>query len=207
MIAAVRAPPPFKSRRMAPPSLAPSASAVGESSGQRIPRRAALRRLTIAVPGGNQEAFPTISEAMQRKASLPRHHGSFPRDGRRPQHDDGRRITKWDRAQARWRQAEEIKRSLFCVVADHDEELLELDRAVDELELMMERVPRCWLPPLDRVWKTIYTTPTPNQPRCDGCGLQSPGSWMRWRLAFQHDVKRYSALVILLGTSGNLSQN
>ena len=200
--------------------------------------------MTIAVPGGKQEAFPTISEAMQRKASLPRHHGSFPRDGRRPQHDDGRRITEWDRAQARWRQAEEIKRSLFCGVADRDEELLELERAVDELELMMERVPRCWLPPLvptnealtgekattaitkhhilahsksnpiqplctllDHVWKTFSTTPTPNQPRCDGCGLQSPGSWMRWRLAFQHDVKRYSALVILLGTSGNLSQN
>ena len=48
----------------------------------------------------------------------------------------------------RLRQAEEIKRSLFCGVADRDEELLELDRAVDELELMMERVPRCWLPPL-----------------------------------------------------------
>ena len=101
--------------------------------------------MTIAV----QEAFPTISEAIQREASLPRHHGLFPRDGWRPQlHSGGRRITEWDRAQARLRQAEEIKRSLFCGVTDRDEELLELDREVDELELMMERVPRCWLPPL-----------------------------------------------------------
>ncbi|RLN07496.1 hypothetical protein C2845_PM11G09330 [Panicum miliaceum] len=108
-----------------PPTWAPHVLRVGERplredrsevgvEGEFSPVR---RCLTIAVPGGNREDFPSLEASSMRMpvernppticmgGSIPNLGGQF--------HPNGMRITEWDRAQERKRQALEIKQTLF----------------------------------------------------------------------------------------------
>ncbi|RLN04923.1 hypothetical protein C2845_PM13G08300 [Panicum miliaceum] len=115
----------------------------------------ARRRLTIAIPGGNQNDFPSLEESIRRRTPKRSQPMGFVERGNNEQnpqfHPNGRRITDWDRKQAKLRQADEIRQSLFTTTAggvrdEENRDLEELERLARSLDDLLDRVSDCQPP-------------------------------------------------------------